>query len=134
MLYVKPRNRFLFWPTDGRLTFKTVMEFSCRGWDNAARGNQMSRRNQAKTSFGTAIARCTGTGKSKPEVTMNWDQVKGNWKQVKGKVKQQWGKLTDDELDEIEGKRDQLLGKIQKQYGLSKEEAERQVNDWERQL
>jgi uncharacterized protein YjbJ (UPF0337 family) len=71
---------------------------------------------------------------SKMEVTMNWEQVKGNWKQVKGKVKQQWGKLTDDELDEIEGKRDQLLGKIQKQYGISKEEAERQVNDWERQL
>jgi uncharacterized protein YjbJ (UPF0337 family) len=70
----------------------------------------------------------------KMEVTMNWEQVKGNWKQVKGKVKQQWGKLTDDELDEIEGKRDQLLGKIQKQYGISKEEAERQVNDWERQL
>jgi uncharacterized protein YjbJ (UPF0337 family) len=84
--------------------------------------------------LGTPIALRTSASKSKMEVTMNWDQVKGNWKQVKGKVKQQWGKLTDDELDQIEGKRDQLLGKIQKQYGISKEEAERQVNDWERQL
>jgi uncharacterized protein YjbJ (UPF0337 family) len=44
------------------------------------------------------------------------------------------GKLTDDELDQIEGKRDQLVGKIQKQYGLSKEDAERQVSDWEGRL
>ena len=65
---------------------------------------------------------------------MNWDQMKGNWKQFKGKAKEQWGKLTDDELDQVEGKRDQLVGKIQKQYGLSKEEAERQVGDWERTL
>ena len=65
---------------------------------------------------------------------MNWDQMKGNWKQFKGKAKEQWGKLTDDELDEVEGKRDQLVGKIQKQYGLSKEEAERQVGEWEGRL
>jgi uncharacterized protein YjbJ (UPF0337 family) len=62
---------------------------------------------------------------------MNWDQAAGNWKQFKGKVKEQWGKLTDDEVDEIAGKRDQLVGKIQKQYGISKEEAERQVKNWE---
>jgi uncharacterized protein YjbJ (UPF0337 family) len=65
---------------------------------------------------------------------MNWDQMKGNWKQFKGKAKEQWGKLTDDELDQVEGKRDQLVGKIQKQYGLSKEEAERQVGEWEGRL
>ncbi len=62
---------------------------------------------------------------------MNWDQAKGNWKQFKGNVKQQWGKLTDDDLTIIEGKRDELVGKIQEQYGISKEEAERQVNEFE---
>lgn len=65
---------------------------------------------------------------------MNWDQVKGSWKDFKGKVKEQWGQLTDDEIDQIEGRRDQLVGKIQKQYGVSKEEAERQVDDWGNQL
>jgi uncharacterized protein YjbJ (UPF0337 family) len=84
--------------------------------------------------IGTRIAHRTNTSTTKKEAVMNWDQAKGNWKQFKGKVKEQWGKLTDDELDQIEGKRDQLLGKIQKQYGISKEEAERQVHDWERQL
>ena len=65
---------------------------------------------------------------------MNWDQTKGNWKQFKGKAKEKWGKMTRDQLDQIEGKRDQLVGKIQKQYGISKEEAERQVGDWEGKL
>ncbi len=62
---------------------------------------------------------------------MNWDIVEGNWKQFKGKVKTQWGKLTDDELDQIEGHRDQLLGRIQESYGITKDEAERQLHDWE---
>jgi len=63
---------------------------------------------------------------------MNWDHVEGNWKQFKGKVKEKWGRLTDDQLDVIKGKRDQLAGKIQEAYGVSKDEAERQVKDWER--
>ncbi len=63
---------------------------------------------------------------------MNWDTVKGDWKQVKGKVKEAWGKLTDDELDVIAGKRDQLVGAIQKCYGVAREEAERQVAQFER--
>jgi uncharacterized protein YjbJ (UPF0337 family) len=62
---------------------------------------------------------------------MNWDRVEGNWKQMKGKVKEQWGKLTDDHLDQMAGKRDQLVGKIQESYGVGKDEAEKQVKDWE---
>src|SRR5258708_39142678 len=62
---------------------------------------------------------------------MNWDRIAGNWKQAKGKVKQQWGKLTDDELDQVAGKRDQLVGKIQDSYGIGKDEAEKQLKEWE---
>jgi uncharacterized protein YjbJ (UPF0337 family) len=63
---------------------------------------------------------------------MNWETAKGDWKQFKGKVKEQWGKLTDDELDRVEGRRDQLAGAIQKRYGIAKEEAERQVKEFEK--
>ncbi|MDM0040561.1 CsbD family protein [Variovorax sp. J22G21] len=63
---------------------------------------------------------------------MNKDTVEGNWKQLKGKVKEQWGKLTDDDFDVIAGKRDQLLGRIQERHGISKDEAEKQVADWEK--
>lgn len=62
---------------------------------------------------------------------MNWDRIAGNWKQAKGKVKEQWGKLTDDDLDIIAGRREQLLGRIQQRHGLAKDEADRQVRDWE---
>ena len=62
---------------------------------------------------------------------MNWDRIEGNWKQLKGKVHEQWGKLTDDDIDVIEGHREQLAGKIQECYGVSKDEAERQIKDWE---
>ncbi|MGF1626875.1 MAG: CsbD family protein [Alphaproteobacteria bacterium] len=61
---------------------------------------------------------------------MNSDQIKGNWKILKGKVKQTWGDLTDDEIDRIDGKHDELVGTIQKRYGIAREEAERQVRDW----
>ncbi|HVE52028.1 MAG TPA: CsbD family protein [Ramlibacter sp.] len=62
---------------------------------------------------------------------MNQDRIQGRWKQLKGKVKEQWGKLTDDDLDVIAGRRDQLLGRIQQRHGLAKDEADRQVTDWE---
>lgn len=62
---------------------------------------------------------------------MNKDEVSGNWKQFKGKLKEKWGKLTDDDITVIEGKRDQLVGKIQERYGYAKDQAEREVKDWE---
>jgi uncharacterized protein YjbJ (UPF0337 family) len=64
---------------------------------------------------------------------MNWDQVKGNWKQFSGKVKEKWGKLTDDDLTTIAGKRDQLVGKLQTAYGYSKEQAEKEIAEFDRQ-
>jgi uncharacterized protein YjbJ (UPF0337 family) len=62
---------------------------------------------------------------------MNWDIIEGNWKQFKGKIKEQWSKLSDDHIDRIEGKRDQLSGKIQESYGISKDEAEKQIKEFE---
>jgi uncharacterized protein YjbJ (UPF0337 family) len=63
---------------------------------------------------------------------MNWDQVEGNWKQMKGKFKEKWGKLTDSDWDQIAGKRDQFIGKLQERYGYSREQAERDLGEWER--
>ena len=40
------------------------------------------------------------------------------------------GELTNDDLDIIEGKRDQLAGKIREKYGRTKEEAEKEIDDW----
>ena len=62
---------------------------------------------------------------------MNWDQIEGNWTQFKGKVREEWGELTDDEVDQAEGNREQLIGKIQEKYGKAREEAEREVAEWQ---
>ena len=62
---------------------------------------------------------------------MNQDRVEGNWMQLKGKVKEKWGKLTDNDLTELQGNQEQLAGRIQERYGIAKEEAERQVKDFE---
>ena len=61
---------------------------------------------------------------------MNSDQLKGHWKQLMGDAKKQWGKLTDDDLKQVEGRKDKLVGKIQERYGSSREEAEKQADDW----
>jgi uncharacterized protein YjbJ (UPF0337 family) len=60
--------------------------------------------------------------------------IEGNWKQLTGKVKAQWGKLTDDDLDLIEGRADELAGRIQERYGIAREEAEKQVDEWQNSL
>jgi len=63
---------------------------------------------------------------------MNWDQIKGDWKNMKGKIREKWGDLTDDELEVIRGKRDQFEGLLQKKLGIAKEEAKRQVDEFEK--
>ena len=62
---------------------------------------------------------------------MNWDRIEGNWKQITGHAKRQSGKLTDDDLTVAAGHRDKLSGRIQERYGIAKDEADRQLTDWE---
>ena len=61
---------------------------------------------------------------------MNKDIIEGKWEQLKGKAKEKWGELTNDGWDVIAGKRDQLAGRIQERYGRTKEEAEKEVDEW----
>ena len=61
---------------------------------------------------------------------MNQDRINGSWEQVKGSVQKAWGQLTNDDLSVIEGDRKQLAGKIQERYGVAKDEAEKQIHEW----
>jgi len=65
---------------------------------------------------------------------MNWDQIKGNWKQMSGKVRERWGKLTDDDLERAKGSQEQMIGALQERYGYTKEQAQREVDDFSRSL
>jgi uncharacterized protein YjbJ (UPF0337 family) len=61
---------------------------------------------------------------------MNSDQFEGKWKQLKGSVKQRWGKLTDDDVTRLSGKKDELIGKLQERYGITREQAQREADEW----
>ena len=65
---------------------------------------------------------------------MNNDRIKGQWKQLAGTLKEKWGKLTDDDLMVAEGNSEYLAGRIQERYGVAKDEAERQVREFDRTL
>lgn len=61
---------------------------------------------------------------------MNSDQFEGKWKQLKGGVKQRWGKLTDDDVTALSGKKDEFVGKLQERYGITREQAQREADEW----
>ncbi len=64
---------------------------------------------------------------------MNKDTIQGNWEQVKGKAKQKWAMLGDDDFSLLaKGKVQEFSGKIQSAYGKSKDEAEKQIKEFEK--
>jgi uncharacterized protein YjbJ (UPF0337 family) len=67
-------------------------------------------------------------------ITMNEDKIKGQWKQLTGSLKAKWGKLTDDDMKVAEGNSEYLAGKLQERYGIAREEAEKQIKEFERSL
>lgn len=62
---------------------------------------------------------------------MNEDTIKGQWKQLRGTLKSRWGKLTDDDLQTASGSTEYLVGKLQERYGIARDEAERQIRDFD---
>lgn len=63
-------------------------------------------------------------------MAINQDIMAGKWKQLAGKAKVAWGNLTDDDLAKIDGNAERLAGIVQERYGKTREEAEREVNDF----
>ncbi len=61
---------------------------------------------------------------------MNREELEGRWEQLKGKARERWGQLSDDDVEQVRGRAEQLAGAIQERYGVSKEEAERQIDEF----
>jgi uncharacterized protein YjbJ (UPF0337 family) len=61
---------------------------------------------------------------------MNIHELKGKFNELKGNFKTKWGELTDDDWKQISGRKDKLLGILQQKYGRSKEQAEREVDEY----
>ncbi len=65
---------------------------------------------------------------------MNEDKIKGQWKQLHGKLKTRWGKLTDDDLTVAGGRTEYLAGKLQERYGIARDEAKKQIQEFDKGL
>ena len=65
---------------------------------------------------------------------MHEDRIKGQWRQLNGKLKSRWGKLTDDDLRVADGNAEYLAGKLQERYGIAKDEATKQVREFEKDM
>ena len=63
---------------------------------------------------------------------MSWEIDEEVWKVVGGKIKSRWGKITQATLESINSKRELLVSEVQKLYAVSAEEAENQVQSFEK--
>jgi len=64
---------------------------------------------------------------------MNTDTLQGKWEQFKGKAKQKWAKIGDTDLELLaKGKTQEFAGKIQEAYGSTREEAQHEIEEFEK--
>jgi len=62
---------------------------------------------------------------------MNWSNIESGWNDFKANAKEQWSKISPEQMDDIEGKRERLSLQVQKSYSVSREDADRQITDWQ---
>ena len=65
---------------------------------------------------------------------MNEDIIQGKWTQIKGALKAKFGKLTDDDLARLEGNTEYLVGKSQERYGYQRDQALREVHEFQKTI
>jgi uncharacterized protein YjbJ (UPF0337 family) len=73
-------------------------------------------------------ARVSGDGTK--EERMNTDVLKGKWTQLKGNVRKQWVSSPTTTSTRSRGDAEILMGRIQERYGRTRDQAEREVDDW----
>jgi len=62
-------------------------------------------------------------------------RIEGNWKQFRGRAQQQYGASSPTTIStSSRGRRQELVGKIQERCGIARDEAERQVDTWIRNM
>lgn len=59
-----------------------------------------------------------------------WNDIQGRGHEYKGKIRQKWGLLSNEDIDLIGGYYEELSGRIQELYNLSKEDADKEIQDW----
>ena len=65
---------------------------------------------------------------------MDWKTIEASWSQFRASAKRQWDKLSEEQIAGTGGKREYLASRVQEAYSLSKEEAHRQIWEWQETL
>jgi len=65
---------------------------------------------------------------------MNEDRIKVNGNSFPANSRRSGGKLTDNDLKQAEGNSEYLVGRLQERYGIARDEAARQVREFQKGL
>lgn len=60
----------------------------------------------------------------------DWLQVVSDWPNAQLRLRERWSRLDEIALEEVSGDRDRLAEKLRDAYGFSRQEAERQIDDF----
>ena len=62
---------------------------------------------------------------------MDWDIIESRWHEYRAAAKRRWDKLSEAQISGTRGNREYLLKRVQEAYAVSRDEAERQLADWQ---
>lgn len=65
---------------------------------------------------------------------MPWDRIERDWARFRHHAKRRWDRLGEQQLESIAGRRALLAARIRDAYGVTREEAERQLAEWQAEL
>jgi len=65
---------------------------------------------------------------------MTWEQIQENWGEYQASAKRTWDKLSTAQLEVVSGDRDRLVRQLEDAYGMSRADAEKEVDVWQRSL
>jgi uncharacterized protein YjbJ (UPF0337 family) len=60
---------------------------------------------------------------------INKDVILGKWKEIAGEAQKKWGEITENDLEKVKGNVTALVGLVEQKLGISKEEAQKKVED-----
>jgi uncharacterized protein YjbJ (UPF0337 family) len=63
---------------------------------------------------------------------MEWSVIQSRWHEYKAAAKRRWDKLSEAQINGTRGNREYLLKRVQEAYAVSREEAERQLAEWQK--
>lgn len=60
---------------------------------------------------------------------INKEQLLGKWKEISGEAQKKWGEISENDLEKVKGNFNSLVGLVEQKLGVSKEDAQKKVED-----